>query len=813
MAKKAVKKNSEKKTRGEIGGYTEKIVGLIQQYSTPLTIILLIIIIAVGTYIRVVPALKYDIIELDANDPWIAYWEAKWFLENGLFNFEGLKNVKDFWWPIGRDFTETDYLGVAWFAAATYPIAKLFGLTLKEWLALFPVFAGIFNIIFSFVLVYVVTRSKLAGLVAATFFALFPGAISRTTIGFVEKTGIATPVLSIFYTFFFLALREVDKRRARIYAVLAGITGGLVAFIWGGYHLVTITLALAPLIEPIFARPSRERLEIYAITAGVYMLAAIISPVVSVTYFVAGIGLAVPAALAIYTVETNISRIPLLSKIIGETVTPKFQIWLLAVFAVVGLLALYGNLVPVGARLLATIGIRNVSPLVESVQEHQPASLAQIFNDYGIPLVLAIIGISYFLFRVLTGRADYAYAMPRAVIYSLLVLLVLSNKQLAYFSQMASYYASIAAGLAVADLIGGAILSEARGKGKKPRHQAGDPLKVLVAIFIVALVGISAAYYGYVSYTSNQYRAPQILTGGLGPLTVTDPNTGQATVVIPFNGAWTNALEWIKENTPEDALIVSWWDYGYWITVNTGRKTVADGATLNETQIRALARLLTGKEGEANYILRNILKAEPNKTYIVVYDIFQGTYDAQNNVFVLNPMPRLLARPQLNTPGAIMHGLGDLPKSFQMLRIGYRVDPFTPSPYNTPYSSIFVDQSGYKWAHFPGFIGQPETNVELVRETLLYKMMINGIPNMIDVAVPDAACQPLIENATAAIMTVATSEYYGTGQFQLAYVLPGAPFESFQLAAVSIGCPVVQPVEGGNYNIVAVMVFIYQWTG
>jgi asparagine N-glycosylation enzyme membrane subunit Stt3 len=29
--------------------------------------------------------------------------------------------------------------------------------------------------------------------------------------------------------------------------------------------------------------------------------------------------------------------------------------------------------------------------------------------------------------------------------------------------------------------------------------------------------------------------------------------------------AWHTALEWVKTNTPEDSLIVSWWDYGYWI--------------------------------------------------------------------------------------------------------------------------------------------------------------------------------------------------------------------------------------------------------
>lgn len=28
---------------------------------------------------------------------------------------------------------------------------------------------------------------------------------------------------------------------------------------------------------------------------------------------------------------------------------------------------------------------------------------------------------------------------------------------------------------------------------------------------------------------------------------------------------WHGALAWIKENTPQGAVVVAWWDYGYWI--------------------------------------------------------------------------------------------------------------------------------------------------------------------------------------------------------------------------------------------------------
>ena len=39
-------------------------------------------------------------------------------------------------------------------------------------------------------------------------------------------------------------------------------------------------------------------------------------------------------------------------------------------------------------------------------------------------------------------------------------------------------------------------------------------------------------------------------------------------------------MQWLRENTPKDAVIASWWDYGYWISTLGERKTLADNATL-----------------------------------------------------------------------------------------------------------------------------------------------------------------------------------------------------------------------------------------
>ena len=51
-------------------------------------------------------------------------------------------------------------------------------------------------------------------------------------------------------------------------------------------------------------------------------------------------------------------------------------------------------------------------------------------------------------------------------------------------------------------------------------------------------------------------------------------------------------MGWLKQNTSEDAVIASWWDYGYWITTLSDRTTIVDNATLIDWQIKKMAYAL-----------------------------------------------------------------------------------------------------------------------------------------------------------------------------------------------------------------------------
>lgn len=46
------------------------------------------------------------------------------------------------------------------------------------------------------------------------------------------------------------------------------------------------------------------------------------------------------------------------------------------------------------------------------------------------------------------------------------------------------------------------------------------------------------------------------------------------------NDKWLENMEWMREETPVDSVVLSWWDYGYWFETIGARTAVADGGNL-----------------------------------------------------------------------------------------------------------------------------------------------------------------------------------------------------------------------------------------
>jgi dolichyl-diphosphooligosaccharide--protein glycosyltransferase len=88
------------------------------------------------------------------------------------------------------------------------------------------------------------------------------------------------------------------------------------------------------------------------------------------------------------------------------------------------------------------------------------------------------------------------------------------------------------------------------------------------------------------------------------PTIIQKARTRDGDVVIVDD--YREAYKWLAENTPEDARIMAWWDYGYQINGIANRTTIADGNTWNHEHIALLGRILTAPEKEAHRIARHL---------------------------------------------------------------------------------------------------------------------------------------------------------------------------------------------------------------
>jgi dolichyl-diphosphooligosaccharide--protein glycosyltransferase len=105
---------------------------------------------------------------------------------------------------------------------------------------------------------------------------------------------------------------------------------------------------------------------------------------------------------------------------------------------------------------------------------------------------------------------------------------------------------------------------------------------------------------------------------------------------------WSDAMQWLRENTSEDTVIAAWWDYGYWISTLSERKTLADNATTLDWQIRKSASMFMSTPDHAWQILTSDTETNVSSYYVTlptdltrptkhsddVYDLKQDKLDA-----------------------------------------------------------------------------------------------------------------------------------------------------------------------------------------
>lgn len=96
-----------------------------------------------------------------------------------------------------------------------------------------------------------------------------------------------------------------------------------------------------------------------------------------------------------------------------------------------------------------------------------------------------------------------------------------------------------------------------------------------------------------------------LLFAVMGPFSFGTANEAMTPIMPIMNDAWYEVLTEIRDRSPEDAVVYSWWPPGYFVISVAQRKVFSDGGSQHRSEVYWIARLLlSDNEREAAGIIR-----------------------------------------------------------------------------------------------------------------------------------------------------------------------------------------------------------------
>jgi len=549
--------------------------------------------------------------ELNEFDPFFNYRATKYLTENGINAYINWHDDMS-WHPEGRNVFATSQVTLHLTTAFLYQIFGV-GSSLYDFTIILPVIFGSLTAIVIFALVRVIGGTT-AGLFASLFFALSPGIIIRGTIGWFksEPLGLFYGLLALYL--FLSGLKSQNHKIA--FAKLIG--GGLFLAIGfaslGGIQFFLMPLGLFIIALPFIRKDHKFLLWAVPVFVAVTMMVSAVfaRPGISFLTGVGGFALIGPTIfLVILIFIQKFSQHSMRNSLVflgGSIMT--------------GLAIISSNILSLPSfRYLNAINplLTTKDPLVDSIAEHATPTLTQSFTFLSILLLFAGIGI-WLIFRKV--EENQSISLPVGIknemtIFALIIGLVgvytgATFARLELFSAISVIILS-SIGLAV---ITSEILKKKIIQSKKSIRTTGQITQLSYVAVIITLLVVPTIFPANANWVSMVKAPPTILNGGSNFAIVTDD--------------WPASLEWIKNKTPKDAVVASWWDYGYWITTLGERKSLVDNATLDTHKIAKIAKMFLSPPDQGWKILQEL-----DADYVLVYVVGQKLVTTDQDLYIL----------------------------------------------------------------------------------------------------------------------------------------------------------------------------------
>ena len=530
--------------------------------------------------------------ELNEFDPFFNYRATQYVVDNGIgAYFEWNDSLS--WYPHGRDVSATSQVMLHLTAAITYWI---FGgdSDLYDFTILFPVIFGSLSAIVIFALVRVI-GSTTAGLFSAMLFSISLPILIRGPIGWFksEPLGLFFGLLTVYLLL--SGINSQNKKIAFAKLIGAGIFTTFSISTWGGNQFFIIPLGIFFLALP-FLRTDHKFI-IWAI------------PLYTITTILASLGFERVSSNFIFGlggISLIVSTLFLVSCIFIQNKSSKnktrngllFLVALLIMATSLMIVNSDSQFLPLPShRYLNALNpfLTTTDPLVDSISEHATTTLEQSFLFHSVLMIFSGIGIWLIIKNIQNKNSSF---IKKDMLLFSLILGIVGVYVSSTFVRL-EVFGSIAV-IVLASLGLTALTKEFFKNKPQAKKPIGKLIKLSYAVGIIILLIIPMIFPVSGSVFAISKVPPTILNGGtVFPIISTD---------------WLDSMEWIKNNTSEDAVIAAWWDYGYWIQTKAERASLADNSTIHTNIIKNIAKMLLNNPDDA-WISLNKMQAD----YVLVF--------------------------------------------------------------------------------------------------------------------------------------------------------------------------------------------------
>ncbi|PWW78190.1 Glycosyltransferase Family 66 protein [Tuber magnatum] len=571
-----------------------------------LKVVILITIAGAAVSSRLFSVIRFESI-IHEFDPWFNFRASKYLIKNGFYNFWDWFDDRT-WHPLGRVTGGTLYPGLMVTSGAIYHILRMLSMPVdirNICVLLAPAFSGL-----TALATYLFTKEmkdESAGLLAAAFIGIAPGYISRSVAGSYDNEAIAIFLLMFTFYLWIKALKDGSA----FWGALCALFYFYMVAAWGGYVFITNMIPLHAFVLVLMGRYSPRLYVAYTSWFALGTLGSMQIP------FVGFLPIRSSEHMAALGVFGLLQLVGFVEFVRYQVPSRQFKTLLKALIfivfalssAVLVLLTVSGVIAPWSGRFysLWDTGYAKIHiPIIASVSEHQPTAWPAFFFDLEMLIWLFPAGI-YMCFSTLQDQHVFViiYGIMASYFAGVMVRLMLTLTPVVCvsaaiaLSNILDIYLSVKTPAAPA--VGAPSVDER--KEKKPRVNILSAGKdSIVGIYskasrIAVVAAFSIYLFVFVLHctwvTSNAYSSPSVVLASRLP-------DGSQHIIDDYREAY----YWLRKNTPDDAKIMSWWDYGYQIGGMADRTTLVDNNTWNNTHIATVGKAMSSREEVAYPILR-----------------------------------------------------------------------------------------------------------------------------------------------------------------------------------------------------------------